>query len=268
MEDSKRDRLMAFTTLQNLALCYQKKGVLEECALCLESSLAYLPPIDKGYSFPQKMSRLRRECKLKMQLCAILSQIHKHGEALSFAKEAVGLSHVLLRELLALCKFYKRKIMISSSAQGGGLSIDPLEESISMMERTAIKLKPIVEEVLKRIVPSHSRKTDDSAKGEKRSRRKAQKAYDDEIGETPVAPAPGESAFKDSKDMDEEYSPAIRRADSLLRNLSSKTEGNQRSMTSEGTAEDNPSADMRNILGYLNQNEWIQSLNIGNIMQI
>jgi hypothetical protein len=27
-------------------------------------------------------------------------------------------------------------------------------------------------------------------------------------------------------------------------------------------------ADMKNILGYLNQNEWIYSLNIGNIMQI
>lgn len=26
--------------------------------------------------------------------------------------------------------------------------------------------------------------------------------------------------------------------------------------------------DMKNILGYLNQNEWIYSLNIGNIMQI
>lgn len=25
-------------------------------------------------------------------------------------------------------------------------------------------------------------------------------------------------------------------------------------------------ADMKNILGYLNQNEWIYSLNIGNIM--
>jgi len=26
--------------------------------------------------------------------------------------------------------------------------------------------------------------------------------------------------------------------------------------------------DMKNILGYLNQNEWIYSLNIGNIMQV
>jgi hypothetical protein len=32
-----------------------------------------------------------------------------------------------------------------------------------------------------------------------------------------------------------------------------------------GVSED---ADMRSVLGYLNQNEWIYSLNIGNIMQI
>ena len=34
------------------------------------------------------------------------------------------------------------------------------------------------------------------------------------------------------------------------------------------THADEPDADMKNILGYLNQSEWIYSLNIGNIMQI
>jgi hypothetical protein len=32
--------------------------------------------------------------------------------------------------------------------------------------------------------------------------------------------------------------------------------------------EDEEQADMHNILGFLNQNEWVYSLNIGNIMQI
>lgn len=27
-------------------------------------------------------------------------------------------------------------------------------------------------------------------------------------------------------------------------------------------------ADMRSVLGFLNQNEWVYSLNIGNIMQL
>ena len=30
----------------------------------------------------------------------------------------------------------------------------------------------------------------------------------------------------------------------------------------------NQAFDMKNILGYLNQSEWVYSLNIGNIMQI
>lgn len=34
------------------------------------------------------------------------------------------------------------------------------------------------------------------------------------------------------------------------------------------TLEANEKPDIRNILGFLNQNEWVYSLNIGNIMQI
>lgn len=35
-----------------------------------------------------------------------------------------------------------------------------------------------------------------------------------------------------------------------------------------GNGTDGSNADMKNLLGYLNQSEWIYSLNIGNIMQI
>ena len=82
----------------------------------------------------------------------------------------------------------------------GGISIDPLEESISWLERTALNLEPIVEEVLKRIVPAKSRKKEESGKRGKPSRKKPLQVNEDEIGGTPLAPAPGESAFKDSKD--------------------------------------------------------------------
>ncbi len=36
---------------------------------------------------------------------------------------------------------------------------------------------------------------------------------------------------------------------------------------SQDEDEDNE-PDMRSVLGFLNQNEWVQNLNIGNIMQI
>jgi hypothetical protein len=35
-----------------------------------------------------------------------------------------------------------------------------------------------------------------------------------------------------------------------------------------GVAQPAPDADMRHILGFLNQTEWVGNLNIGNIMQI
>jgi hypothetical protein len=79
-----------------------------------------------------------------------------------------------------------------------------MEESISMIERTSMKLYPVVKEVLKRMIEE----------------------------------TPGESNSLLQKDI--QYDKII-------------------------ISED---ADMRSVLGFLNQNEWVYSLNIGNIMQI
>jgi len=43
---------------------------------------------------------------------------------------------------------------------------------------------------------------------------------------------------------------------------------NSSSSNDENVGEGPGAADMKNLLGYLNQSEWIFSLNIGNIMQI
>lgn len=48
-----------------------------------------------------------------MQFCAILSQIHKHKDALTQAKEAVKLNHLLINDLRELCLFYIKKEDIS-----------------------------------------------------------------------------------------------------------------------------------------------------------
>ena len=44
-----------------------------------------------------------------MQFCAILSQIHRHKDALDQAKEAVKLNHLLLNDLRELCSFYIKR---------------------------------------------------------------------------------------------------------------------------------------------------------------
>ena len=55
------------------------------------------------------MKKLQILCKLKMQYCAILSQIHKHKDALLQARESVKLSHLLIHDLKQLCEFYVKR---------------------------------------------------------------------------------------------------------------------------------------------------------------
>ena len=67
-----------------MAMCYQKLGQLEECALCLETTIDHL--VDGYYntttqSFGNRIHKLKMEAKLRLQFCAILSQLHRHKEA-------------------------------------------------------------------------------------------------------------------------------------------------------------------------------------------
>jgi len=100
---------------------------------------------------------------------------------------------------------------LSSSPLGVMQGPNFLEESISMIERTSLKLFPIIQEVLKRMIE------------EKNDATNSMRVFDSQ--------------------------------QQLCSDI----------LYSQGLDED---ADMRSVLGYLNQNEWIYSLNIGNIMQI
>ena len=64
-----------------------------------------------------KNRRVRLECKLRLQLCAILSQTQNHTEALANAKESVRLIHQLFTDLLGLCKIYIDKINYRENLQ-------------------------------------------------------------------------------------------------------------------------------------------------------
>lgn len=88
--------------MHNMALCFQKLGALEECALCLEASLQTLSspfltlkpePDPFGGIDPSKLlKRLKYECKTHMQVCALLSQLHRHKEALTHAEKSVQIA--------------------------------------------------------------------------------------------------------------------------------------------------------------------------------
>lgn len=195
LEHSKRDRYFAYITYHNMAMCFQKLGMLEECIIYLKETIQVLerPNFFKDTSIALRMRQSHMLCQLKLQLCAILSQTQKHSEAMENAKYSVRLAHQILRDMYDLCVFYSNKIKFkddfsslslllmddnAGSNQDGkdnkhtkselnaklmqknfirenspvrDIPFNLLEESISMIERTALKILPIMKELGNRL---------------------------------------------------------------------------------------------------------------------
>jgi tetratricopeptide (TPR) repeat protein len=97
----KRDQLIVVEFFYNMGLCYQKLSLLDKCAACLETCLDHLSPdhMDlRNNSIAMRLSKLKFECKIRMQLCAILSQLHKHKEALEQAYESAKLCNIIVND--------------------------------------------------------------------------------------------------------------------------------------------------------------------------
>lgn len=52
----------------------------------------------------QKMQSLRYQCKLYLQICAIMSQLNKHRDALIFGQKSAQLCYQLIKDAQLLCK--------------------------------------------------------------------------------------------------------------------------------------------------------------------
>lgn len=71
------------------------------------------------------MRKLNIISRLQMQFCAILSQIHRHKDALDQAKESVKLNHLLLNDLMELCRFYiKREDIVQKAPSKYSSNVD------------------------------------------------------------------------------------------------------------------------------------------------
>ena len=158
--------MMVFLTMHNMALCFQKLGALEECALCLEASLQTLSsPFlslklhnnDSSSDPSKKLKRLKYECKTHMQVCALLSQLHRHQEALVHAEKSVQIAQYMVEDMFSMCQFYYQKVLLAKKNEQIAQDIiqndsnnDALkdliyyDESVSMLERTAYRVYPIV----------------------------------------------------------------------------------------------------------------------------
>lgn len=149
-----------------------------------------------------------------------------------------------------------------------------LEESISMIERTALKLLPIMKELGNRLAGTHGKK---GLQAFHTAANQDEEAETKAIGETPLDKgklkksvikklqkkdggvySDEEEGHEDIKDTDIEVKATPDESD--------KFENQKESVNKSKQLEDQ--VDMRTVLGFLNQNEWILNLNIGNIMQI
>jgi hypothetical protein len=147
----------------------------------------------------------------------------RHNEALNHAVMGVKIAHFLIKDFYNLCKASKAKIE--------RLKHDPTETA-TLLERTAVKLMPIVQEIVNRMVP--------------------EKTLDGLMNGSSSSAA---FAREGSANMSFE-GKSLNNTDSNFFDLNNLKKNKY----------DQNQFDMRNVLGYLNQNEWLWALNIGNIM--
>lgn len=170
LEKSRADKFLMLTILHNMAMCYQKIGALEECSLYLEGCLMNIVSCfseDLSDAPEEKLKKLKYECKAHMQVCALLSQLHRHKEALIHAKVAISIAHYLVKDIHRLIKYYVSRMQtppldFTSEVNADNTSLKQSQSKkhvdflydpqLSLLAKTAIKLLPIAEELEKLLV--------------------------------------------------------------------------------------------------------------------
>lgn len=154
IEESRADKFLNLTIMHNMAMCYQKIGALDECALYLEGCLLNLSSCfaaNLEQNPEEKLKKMKYECKVHMQVCALLSQLHRHKEALNHAKSAMRFCHFLIHDITAILAYYskdEKRDKIDSDLQ-----LDYFfEVKQSLLSKTAPKILPILEEIEKRMI--------------------------------------------------------------------------------------------------------------------
>ncbi len=171
-----------------------------------------------------------------------MSQLHRHKEALTHAKIAISIAHYLIKDVHKLIKYYDERMKPKPDEKMINLDDDenPEEE-----DNSNNKIKQLL------------------------GKKHIDFLYDPQLSLLaktaikllPIAEelenrlVPEKILLKESfDDMDHEE---IR-----------QNEDNNKPKTTQDFNTVFDKVDMRNLLGYLNQSDWIWSLNIGNIMQI
>lgn len=179
-----------------------------------------------------------------MQICALLSQIHKHKDAVFHSDSAIKISHFLINESKNQCDFYVSQLTQRDGKLKSNISVIN-DKRFSLLEKTSIKMLPILIEIQKKMAIEEYRSPQEG-------------------GNYITGPV------KLSKGGRGAISPT-RRGNVAPVNLNATAGAPPNFYQSAPISKDAYDcgiSDMKNLLGYLNQSEWVYSLNIGNIMQI
>ena len=217
----KKDRLIIVIIFHNTALWHQMIGNLEEAALFLETAVLNLEILSLMPEFQTPATKnhlIYLEGLLRMQLWALLSQLHRHREGLYHSQVSVRISHFLIRDIFNYADAMKVRDIIESIEKAETNQAKDLNNStfLSILQWSYIAIIPIINEIYKRIVKEEG------------------------------APAWLESKVDKYINIDEK---------SFRLNRSYKNR--------------NPNkVDMKNVLGFLNQNLYHEYMNITNIMKL
>eukprot|EP00347_Sterkiella_histriomuscorum_P024065 403332423 len=220
-DQNPKDQLIFLLTIHNMALCYQKLGILEECAVCLETCLQTLqqPYIQLYFNNPAVPALRLKLLKYKF------------------------------KDMIEMAQIYNNELLQRRPLDEISIINNP---KFSLLEKTSVKLLPILKELRRRM------------------------AYEDQDQQSAGSPqnnsrqqTQSEKRRKSVGSNQNSNIPSVK--PQSTQNKNSNNGLNRNSLLNNDHQQENESPmdiDMKNLLGYLNQSEWIYSLNIGNIMQI
>ena len=116
---------------------------IENCITHLKISISEAKNLLLSKKKGGNLKYLKYITKSKIQLCTFLSQIDNHELAFLSAKKGVTHSHILIQKIYAICSFLKQRTI--------GNYHKAAKSTIIMS--TASSILPILEELMKRLVP-------------------------------------------------------------------------------------------------------------------
>ena len=196
-------------------------GALEEAALFLETAVLNLEILSLMPEFQTPSTKnhiIYLEGLLRMQLCALFSQLHRHREGLYHSQISVRISHFLIRDVFNYADSMKVKDLIEIMDKTEENTNHDLSVStyLSILQRSYVAIMPIIKLIYKCLVKEEGVSEELESKAE---------------------------SYVDFEHESINYDRTYKNKDPNI-------------------------IDMKNILGFMNQNLYHDYMNITNIMKL